>query len=56
MKYVFVFVGGFLLAVTLIAVYNLPGMRRQRRKRKKELEEHPEKKSGTTKVLLFQSF
>ena len=53
MKYVFVFAGGFLLAVTLIAVYNLPGMRRQRRKRKKELEEHPEKKSGTTKVLLF---
>ena len=57
MKYVFVFVGGFLLAVTLIAVYNLPGMRRQRRKRKKELEEHPEKKKRhKQKCCFFQSF
>lgn len=53
MKYAFAFVGGFLLAVILIAVYNMPEMKRRRKKRKKELEEHPEKKGGTTKVLLF---
>lgn len=53
MKYVFVFVGGFLMAVALIVLCNLPELRRRRRKRKEYLEEHPEKKGGTTKVLLF---
>lgn len=53
MKYVLVFIIGFLLAVAMIVICNLPGIRSCRRKRKKELKEHPERKGGTTKVLLF---
>ena len=53
MKYVLVFIAGFLLAVALIIICNLPGIRSRRRKRKEELKEHPERKGGTTKVLLF---
>ncbi|MCM1374087.1 MAG: hypothetical protein NC245_03245 [Muribaculum sp.] len=53
MKYVIVFIIGFIMAVALIMLCNLPELRRRRKKRKQYLEEHPEKKSGTTKVLLF---
>ena len=42
-----------MLAAALIVIYNLPGIRSRRRKRKEELKEHPERKGGTTKVLLF---
>lgn len=53
MKYVIVFIIGFITAVALFILYNLPELRKRRRKRKEYLEEHPESKSGTTKVLLF---
>lgn len=53
MKYVLVFIIGFLMAVALIVICNLPSIRSRRRKRKEELKEHPERKGGTTKVLLF---
>lgn len=53
MKCVLVFVAGFLLAVTLVVICNLPGIRNRRRKRKEMLKEHTERKDGTTKVLLF---
>ena len=49
------FIAGFIVAAALIISYNLPGIRIRirRRKRKEELKEHPERKGGTTKVLLF---
>ena len=53
MKYVLVFIIGFIMAVALILLRNLPELRRRRRKRKEELQQHPERKGGTTKVLLF---
>lgn len=53
MKYVLVFIVGFLLAVALYVIFNLSYLKRRRRKRKEELKEHPERKGGTTKVLLF---
>lgn len=53
MKYALIFIAGFLLAVALVVIYNMPRMRSRRRKRKEELKEHPERKGGTTKVLLF---
>ena len=40
MKYVLVFIIAFLLAVALIVICNLPGIRSRRRKRKEELKEH----------------
>lgn len=53
MKYILFFIIGFIVAVAVIALCNLPELRKRRRKRKEYLEEHPEKKGGTTKVLLF---
>ena len=53
MKYVLVFIIGFIMAVALILLCNLPELRRRRRKRKEELQQHPERKGGTTKVLLL---
>jgi hypothetical protein len=52
-KYIAFFVIGFLLAVTVYVICNLPYIKKKRRKRKEELQEHPERKGGTTKVLLF---
>lgn len=53
LKYLLFFTFGFLLAVAVHFILNLPYFMRRRRKRKQELEEHPERKGGTTKVLLF---
>lgn len=53
MKCILAFIAGFMVAAALIVSYNLPGIRSRRRKRKEELKEHPERKGGTTKVLLF---
>lgn len=53
MKYFLFFIIGFLLAATLFVICNLPALQKRRRKRKQEIEEHPERKGGTTKVLLF---
>ncbi len=47
------FILGFLLALMLLAAYNLSGIRKRHRRRKEELQKHPERKGGTTKVLLF---
>lgn len=52
MKFLF-FVLGFLLAVALFLIRNARYFKVRRKKRKQELEEHPERKGGTTKVLLF---
>ena len=56
MKYFVFFIIGFLLAVAVYAVCNLSYIRRKRRKRKEELQQHPERKGGPTKVLFFLSF
>ena len=53
MKYLLFFIIGFVLAVALFILCNLPALQKRRRKRKQELEEHPERKGGTTKVVLF---
>lgn len=53
MKYLLFFLIGFLAAAILYFIYNLRYFKRRRQKRKQELEEHPERKGGTTKVLLF---
>ena len=53
MKYVLAFIAGFIVAAALVVSYNLPEIKSRRRKRKEELKEHPERKGGTTKVLLF---
>lgn len=42
-----------MLEAIMNVIYNLPYFRRKRRKRKEELRQHPERKGGTTKVLLF---
>lgn len=52
MKFLF-FVLGFLLAVALFLICNARYFKVRRKKRKQELKEHPERKGGTTKVLLF---
>lgn len=53
MKYFLIFAAGFVLAVVLVYIYNLAWIRAKHRKRKEELEKHPERKGGTTKVVLF---
>lgn len=53
MKYVLFFVIGFIVACVVLVLYNAKNIRQRRRKRKEELKEHPERKGGTTKVLLF---
>ncbi len=53
LKYILFFIFGFLLALAVHFIINLPYFIRRRRKRREELKEHPERKGGTTKVLLF---
>lgn len=53
MKFILFFVMGFLLAVALNIICNLQSIKKRRKKRKEELQQHPERKSGTTKVVLF---
>lgn len=53
MKYILFFVFGFILAFGTMYLMNLPYMRKRRQKRKKEATEHPEKKFGATKVIIF---
>lgn len=47
------FVAGFALAVTVFFLCNLQYLKKRRKKRKEELKEHPERKRGTTKIVLF---
>lgn len=53
MKYLLFFIIGFALALAVLFLCNLPYFKQQRKKRKEELQEHPEKKTGTTKIVLF---
>lgn len=53
MKDILIFIAGFVLAFTLYTIFNLPHLKRRYRKRKEEMQQHPERKGGTTKVLLF---
>lgn len=53
MKYLLFFIIGFALAVAVLFLCNLPYIKRQRKKRKEELQEHPERKTGTTKIIIF---
>lgn len=50
---VLAFIAGFIVAAALMISYNLTEIRSRLRKRKEELKAHPERKGGTTKVLLF---
>lgn len=50
---VLAFIAGFIVAAALMISYNLTEIRSRCRKRKEELKAHPERKGGTTKVLLF---
>lgn len=42
-----------MVAAAVFAVYNMKYLKDRRRKRKEEREKYPERKGGTTKVLLF---
>lgn len=53
MKSLIFFIIGFALAVAVLFLWNLQYFRQYRKKRKEELQEHPERKSGTTKIVLF---
>lgn len=53
MKYVLFFIIGFILAFAVMYLVNLPYMRKKRQKRKEEAREHPEKKLGATKLIIF---
>lgn len=53
MKNILIFITGFILAFILYSIFNLPNLKRRYRKQKEEMQQHPERKGGTTKVLLF---
>ena len=53
MKNILIFITGFILAFILYSIFNLPNLKRRYRKQKEEMQQHPERKCGTTKVLLF---
>ncbi|CAK7047280.1 MAG: hypothetical protein BACD_02325 [Bacteroides rodentium] len=47
------FLAGFLLAIFIVFMLNLRAVAAARRRRKKELAEHPEKKVQATKIIVF---
>lgn len=47
------FIAGFALAIFIVFLLNLKAVAAARRKRKKELAEHPEKKMQATKIIVF---
>lgn len=47
------FLAGFVLAIFIIFMLNLRAIAAARRKRKKELTEHPERKVQATKIIVF---
>lgn len=53
MKSLIFFIIGFALAFAVLFLCNLPHFRRLRKKRKEELQEHPERKTGATKIIIF---
>lgn len=52
MKYVLAFIAGFIVAVALIVSYNLPGIKRRRRKWKEKLKEAAGR-IGTLNLILI---
>ncbi len=53
MKYLLFFIIGFILAFAIMYLVNMPYFKRKRQKRREEAAEHPEKKLGATKVIIF---
>lgn len=53
MKHLLFFIIGFVLAFAVMYIANIPYIRKKRQKRKEEAREHPEKKFGATKVIIF---
>ncbi len=53
MKYLLFFIIGFALAFAVLFLCNLPYFRKKRRQRKEELQQHPERKLGATKIIIF---
>lgn len=53
MKYILFFIIGFILAFITMYLINLPNARKRRQKRQQEAREHPERKVGATKLIIF---
>lgn len=53
MKSLIFFIIGFALALAVLFLWNLQYFRQRRKKRKEELQEHPEKKTSATKIIIF---
>lgn len=47
------FIIGFALALAVLFLWNLQYFRQRRKKRKEELQEHPERKTSATKIIIF---
>lgn len=53
MKYVLFFLIGFILAFAIVYAINMPYIKKRRQKRREDIEKHPERKMGATKVIIF---
>ena len=53
MKSLIFFIIGFALALAVLFLWNLQYFRQRRKKRKEELQEHPERKTSATKIIIF---
>lgn len=53
MKEFLFFVAGFALAAILMIILNRKAIRTARKKRKQEVQQHPEKKIQATKIIVF---
>lgn len=53
MKYLLFFIIGFALAFAVLFLCNLSYFRKKRKERKEELQQHPERKTGATKIIIF---
>lgn len=53
MKEFLFFVAGFALAAILMIILNRKAIRAARKKRKQEVQQHPEKKIQATKIIVF---
>lgn len=56
MKSLIFFIIGFALALAVLFLWNLQYFRQRRKKRKEELQEHPERKTSATKIIIFIAF
>ena len=53
MKYIFVFIMGVALALTVHFLCNISYFRKKRRQRREELKNNPERKLAATKIIIF---